>query len=340
LLSTSATGTSNAGSHPITVATGTLAATNYSFLYVNGTLTIQPANQSITFTINPPAAAAYNSSFTVAATGGTSGNAVIFTSSGACSNAGPVYTMTNSTGTCLVIANQAGSANFAPAPTITKSVTATGPFLTLSTSAIDFGTVYQGSVTTKNITVTNTGTAPATINHPLLSIVQGGNSNEFVAANLCPAQLAAGKSCTITIAFVAGPYYTQQFATLQIMDNAPGSPQPVALKALVINPKASLSPTSLAFGNVKRGTSSTLNVTLSNPGTTPLNITSIAVTGTNATAFSQSNGCGGSLVAGAKCTIAVKFSPSATGAFGASLTVVDNAITGNTQTVSLSGKGT
>ncbi|MGA8090545.1 MAG: MBG domain-containing protein [Terracidiphilus sp.] len=39
-LSTTATSASNPGSYPITVSTGTLAATNYDFLYVNGTLTV------------------------------------------------------------------------------------------------------------------------------------------------------------------------------------------------------------------------------------------------------------------------------------------------------------
>ena len=200
----------------------------------------------------------------------------------------------------------------------------------------------MGSITTKNITVTNIGTAPVTINQPLISIVQGGNSNEFVAVNLCPTPLAAGKSCTIAIGFVAGPFYTPQTATLQIMDNAPGSPQPVTLSALVIDPLASFSPASLAFGTVKHATSSTLNVTLSNPGATPLIFTGagIKVTGANATAFVQSNNCGSSLAAHAKCTIAVKFTPPTTGTFNASLTVVDNAQAGSgTQTVPLSGKG-
>src|SRR5208283_2902159 len=67
-LSTTATTASNAGNYPITVMTGTLSAANYSFFYVNGTLTIQQASQTIAFTINPPATAAYKSSFTVAAT--------------------------------------------------------------------------------------------------------------------------------------------------------------------------------------------------------------------------------------------------------------------------------
>jgi large repetitive protein len=97
--------------------------------------------------------------------------------------------------------------------------------------------VNLGSITTHSITVTNVGTAAVTISEPLISIVKGGNSNEFVAVSLCPASLAAGKSCTITIAFVAGPYYTPQTATLEVMDNAPGSPQPVTLTATVLAPQ-------------------------------------------------------------------------------------------------------
>ena len=49
-LSTTATQTSPAGSYPITVSTGTLAAANYSFLYVNGTLTIGSGTATISVT--------------------------------------------------------------------------------------------------------------------------------------------------------------------------------------------------------------------------------------------------------------------------------------------------
>ena len=52
-LSTTATPSSAPGSYPIIVSTGTLAATNYSFLYVPGTLTIQAGDPVSTFP--PPA---------------------------------------------------------------------------------------------------------------------------------------------------------------------------------------------------------------------------------------------------------------------------------------------
>ena len=82
------------------------------------------ASQTIAFTTAPPASAAYGSSFTVAATA-SSGLAVAFTSAGACSNSGATFTMTASSGTCSVIANQAGNSQYFAAPTVTGTVNAT-----------------------------------------------------------------------------------------------------------------------------------------------------------------------------------------------------------------------
>ena len=68
--------------------------------------------------------AVFNTGFSVAATGGASGNAVTFSSAGACSNTGASFTMTSGTGTCTVKYDQAGDANYNAAPQVTESVTA------------------------------------------------------------------------------------------------------------------------------------------------------------------------------------------------------------------------
>ena len=49
-LTTTATSTSAPGSYSITVAVGTLTASNYTFSFVNGTLTVTAATQTISFT--------------------------------------------------------------------------------------------------------------------------------------------------------------------------------------------------------------------------------------------------------------------------------------------------
>jgi hypothetical protein len=168
-LSTTAASLSPVGTYPITISTGSLAAANYSFLFVPGTLTITP-----------------------------------------------------------------------------------GPFVTVSPSSINFGSVTLDSITTHIVTVSNTGSAAATISTPLLSLLQAENLDEFVVVNLCPSSLAAGKSCPITVSFVAGAYYnTAQTATLKVMDNAPGSPQGIMLSATVLaTPTISISdiPASPVYG--------------------------------------------------------------------------------------------
>ena len=59
---------------------------------VTETVAAVAASQTIAFNQNAPVAAAYNSSFTVTALGGASGNPAVFTSSGSCSNVGATYT--------------------------------------------------------------------------------------------------------------------------------------------------------------------------------------------------------------------------------------------------------
>ena len=112
-----ATYTMTSGTGSCSVIANQAGNGNYSAApQVTQTTTASLATQAITFTNNAPATAAYNGSFTVAATGGGSGNAVVFTGSGSCSNSGATYTMTSGTGNCSVIANQAGNSNYSAAP--------------------------------------------------------------------------------------------------------------------------------------------------------------------------------------------------------------------------------
>jgi hypothetical protein len=77
-------------------------------------------------------------------------------------------------------------------------------------------------------------------------------------------------------------------------------------------------------------------ITLKNTGTETLKSVAITVTGTNATAFAETNTCGTSVAGGASCTITVTFTPSVTGTLTASVNIADNAA--NTpQTVALTG---
>ncbi len=125
------TGTENVGVYDI--EQGTLnGGTNYSITsFVGATFTITIANQTITVTTHAPASATNGSSFTVAANSSSS-LAVAYSSSGVCTNVGPLFTMTSATGTCTVHYNQPGNLNYNPATEVTEIVQATeGPIVTL-----------------------------------------------------------------------------------------------------------------------------------------------------------------------------------------------------------------
>ena len=212
----------------------------------------------------------------------------------------------------------------------------------VSPPSLDFGTVYVGTITIRSVTVSNPGPGLMMINNPFISLLSGGDSKEFVAVNLCPRQLAAGKSCTIDVAFFAGPNYAPQAAILNVVGSGFSSPQSVYLGAMVINPQAWLIPFGLSFGKQTGGSSTAKPVTLKNTGATDLMISSIAIAGKNSADFSESSTCplspAATLPAGSSCTITVTFTPSVTGSESGSVVITDNA-RNSPQKILLSGTG-
>jgi hypothetical protein len=207
----------------------------------------------------------------------------------------------------------------------------TPPPLSVSPKSLTFGNQLVGTTSaTQPITLKNNGGTTATVTVTI--------SGDFTETNNC-SPLAAGASCTINVAFK--PLTTGTLGgTVTISDNLPGNAQTVSLAGTGVAPAVTLSGTSVSFGNQIVGTSSTAQVvTLTNSGTSGLNITSIAITGTNSGDFSQTNTCGTGVAAGANCTISVTFKPTATGARSASVTITDDA-SGSPQSVTLSGTGT
>jgi hypothetical protein len=103
------------------------------------------------------------------------------------------------------------------------------------------------------------------------------------------------------------------------------------------SPNVGLSP-ALNFGYQDDGaTSSPEIVTLTNTGNTNLTVTGVAITGTNAGDFAETNSCG-AIVPQGTCPINVTFTPSIVGNESATLSVTDNA-PGSPHTDSLTGYG-
>jgi hypothetical protein len=117
--------TMTSGTGTCTVTFNQAGNANYSeAAQVTETTTAQKAAQAIAVTQHAPSTAVYSTSFTVAATGGGSGLPVTVGVSGVCSAGGTTVTMTSGTGTCTVAFNEAGNANYNPAPQVTETTTA------------------------------------------------------------------------------------------------------------------------------------------------------------------------------------------------------------------------
>jgi hypothetical protein len=92
------------------------------------------------------------------------------------------------------------------------------------------------------------------------------------------------------------------------------------------NPNVFLSAPCHVFANQKVNTTSPpYTLRLTNSGSAKLQITGLTITGTNASNFSETDTCKGSLLVGKSCSIAIKFEPSAVGPQTAYVTIADNA---------------
>ena len=106
----------------------------------------------------------------------------------------------------------------------------------LSPTSIDFGDVHLGTGKARKVMLTNTGAEALQISN--ISVTRGAGSNavDFFFLSDCRHTLAAGKSCIITVIFLAHHPAGTHSATLNIEDSAAGSPRQVGLTATVIKP--------------------------------------------------------------------------------------------------------
>jgi hypothetical protein len=338
---TPATGWTFAGwSYDLTGLTSpqNLTMTDEVLVFANYNTTSTPISM---ISLSPPSAAAGGSNFTltVTGTGFTSGTQVWV------NNTFRSSTFVNSTTLQVVV-----TANDIASPTAFQvfvqnfptgspcSVSAALPFfvyestvaITTVPTSLTFATQAAGTTSgAKSVTLTNTGSASAS-----LSI---SGSGDFAQTNTCNGSLGAGASCTVNVKFAPTNVGTIT-GSVTVSDTASNSPQIISLSGSGAVP-LTLSPTSLAFGSVAVGTTSTAKtVTVTNNETTTLNFT-FAASGNYAAAGSGATPCGTSLAAGASCTMSVTFTPTANGSINGAVTIADSTIV-RQQEVTLSGTGT
>ncbi|MGM9488576.1 choice-of-anchor D domain-containing protein [Ideonella sp. YS5] len=219
----------------------------------------------------------------------------------------------------------------------TGAAAATQSTISLDASTFAFGNQTVNTTSgAKTLTVSNTGNAA--LNFSAIT-VGGAAAADYSATGGCAVgtPVAAGGSCKLTLRFAPSATGSRS-ASLTLKSDASNGDATVSLSGTgqaVATPQASLSPSSVSFGSVTVGNSSTAQtVTLTNSGSAALSITDISA----ASPFSATHACGSSLAAGANCKISVVFTPTGSGAASGNLSVSSNA-SGSPHTVGLSGTG-
>lgn len=315
----------NPGTVTITASSGTASGT--------ATLQVKGLLPTVTF-VGAPLTAAYNSSFTVTATTtastmpqitGTAGVCAVGAVSGIPLLATAQVTMISGTGTCTLTASWGADANYQSA------------LLTLGTLATKIGSSTSITAHTPN---PSTLQQVVTISFSASGAGAGPTGSVTVTASTgqsCTGTLSASHtgSCSITFTSSGSRTLTARYAGDSNFNTSTSS----GVSQTVNSPTVNLSPTSINFGNVSRGSSATKSETVQNTGTGALINLSWSITGTNANRFSvSSTTCSSTLNPGSSCVLSVTFRPASTGSQTATLRLTDNAAN-SPQSVALSGSG-
>jgi hypothetical protein len=336
-LTTTPAAPSAAGQFTINTAVGSLSAPNYIFNFVNGTLTINKtqltvtaASPTITYGQMLPAYTATYSGFQNGDTISMLGGSPSLTTNPAVPSAVGQYTITAALGSLSAASYTFSFVNG------TLTINAPSGTVTVTPASVNFGSVVVNTTSAvKTVTLKNTGKVSISIS----SFTVAAGTPFAIAASpstTCTGTLAAGASCIIGLTLTPATTGAQT-GSLTIATNASNSPQTVTLSGTGIVP-TTLSATAVAFGNVATNESSAIkNVTLKNNQAVALAISSMAVSG-NGFALDPSTTCTGTLAAGASCIIGLTLTPATTGAQTGGLTIATNA-SNSPQTVTLSGTG-
>jgi hypothetical protein len=176
-----------------------------------------------------------------------------------------------------------------------------------------------------------------------LDLAWSNNSNTFIIPGKGDGTFDLANTVTVPVPsnyIVAGDFNNDGKLDLALAYRPPGAAVPDVVSYLLQDaPLAGFSQSSLTFAAQPLGTtSSPQSVTLTNSGTGPLNLSNVAITGTNSGDFPLTNACPRALAVGANCQISISFAPTANGPRAAFLDVTDNA-PGTPQIIPLSGSG-
>ncbi len=203
--------------------------------------------------------------------------------------------------------------------------------LTANPGSVNFANVQVGSSQTRSATLSNSGSSSLTVSQATLT------GTTFTLGGLSlPLTLGAGQSATFSVVF-APQSAGSLSGNVAFTSNASNPAMNVPLSGTgVTQGTLTANPTSLAFGSVQVGNSSSLSETMTNSGGSSLTISAATASGTG---FSLSGlSLPLTLTAGQSTSFTVLFSPTASGAASGSVSITSNG-SNPSLSIPLSGTG-
>ncbi|MFJ5612681.1 choice-of-anchor D domain-containing protein [Streptomyces sp. NPDC093221] len=316
-----------------TTATVSAVAATGDFTQTNNCSSLAVGSScAVTVTFKPTAGGTRNGTLTLTSNANNSPTTVALSGAGIDSStdiaAGRPATASSANGTFV-----AGNVTDADASTYWESANGAFP----QWVQVDLGQNYAvGKVTLRLPPSTAWATRTETLS---VQGSTGGTSFSTLSPSAAQTFDPSANNNTVTLTF---PAATARYVRINVTANSGWSA--AQLSGLQVYPSGgtnpssatlSVTPTSLTFASQAPGTTSgAQSVTVTNTGTAAASISSVTASGD----FSQTNTCGTSLAANASCSVAVKFTPTASGTRTGTLTISGNASNSPT-TVALTGTG-
>jgi hypothetical protein len=193
---TTATGTSVPGSYPISFSTESLTATNYTFTYVNGTLSVTAAAQTITFGALPNVT--YGVGPITLGASASSSLPVSYAVTGPATVAGSTLTITGA-GLVTVTASQAGNTDYAAATPVSQPFT-----VNQASQTVTFNTI-AAQVAGTSIPLTASATSGLMVSFTSLSTgvcTAAGTTATLLTAGTCTIQASQAGNANYAAATV------------------------------------------------------------------------------------------------------------------------------------------
>ncbi len=207
--------------------------------------------------------------------------------------------------------------------------------ITVSPTTLAFGDITVGNTPTLSTTVSNSGTAACNVN-----LVRSGSS-DFAISSAASFSVAPGGSASVSVSYTPGQAGTDT-GTVAVNSNDPDTATvSVSLTGNGVQQQVqecniTVSPTTLAFGDITVGNTPTLSTTVSNSGAAACNVNLVR---SGSSDFAISSAASFSVAPGGSASVSVSYTPGQAGTDTGTVAVNSNDPDTATVSVSLTGNG-